>query len=479
MKQRSVQYNFIMNFILTSSSILFPLITFPYVSRILLPAGTGKVAFATGAVSYFTMAAMLGIPTYGIRAVARVREDPVKLKTTVCELLSINLIMGAVAYAAFFASLILVPRFAADKPLMLICSLAILLNVIGVSWFYQGMEQYTYITWVSIAFKILGVITMVLFIHSPKDDLWYGLMTVISSFGSGIVNFVLLTVSLKGIKTETLNLKQHLKPVSTFFAITAATTIYTNLDTVMLGFMKGDYEVGLYNAAVKIKTLLTALVTSLGTVLLPRLSYYMETNRKAEFSRLISRAFSFVLLFAVPVSLFAMAFSGQILDVLSGPEYLPAMGAMIVLMPAVVLIGLSNVSGIQILVPLGREKQVLYSVSAGALLDLALNLVLIPEYGAAGAAMGTLAAEILVLLWQLAALKEELKGFVSEIEWKPLLISLAISLPVLIGCFLCPFDSPLFALAVSGTLYFAAYGIGLIGSGEQTASDLLHKIKRP
>lgn len=473
MKQRSVQYNFIMNFILTSSSILFPLITFPYVSRILLVDGTGSVAFATSVVSYFTMIAMLGVPTYGVRAVAQVRQDPVKLKTTVCELLTINVIMGAAAYASFFLALFLVPDLAAQKTLMLICSSAILLNVIGVSWFYQGMEQYTYITWVSISFKILSVITMFLFIHSPADYLWYGVMTVVSSFGSGVVNFAMLFKALKGVKREKLDLKRHFKPISTFFAMTVATTIYTNLDTVMLGFMKGSYEVGLYNAAIKVKGLLVSLVTSLGTVLLPRLSFYIETGQESEFGRLISKAFSFVLLFAVPVCLFGAVYSGQIIQILSGQDFLPAQPAMILLMPTIVLIGLSNVSGIQVLVPLGQEKQVLYSVSAGAVLDLLLNSILIPVYGAAGAAFGTLAAEILVLIWQIVSLRGRIGQLSAGIEWKQLLVCMAFSVPVLLLCSLYSLKSPLFTLAVGGVLFFAAYGIGLIVSKEEIAAGFL------
>ena len=169
MKQKSLKLNFIMNAILTMSQFIFPLITFPYVSRILLPEGTGKVSFATSVVSYFAMFAQLGIPTYGIRACAKVRDNKEKLTKTVQELFIINFAMSLIAYAALFGAIAFVPRLRQDKSLFLIVSLTILFNAIGMEWLYKELEQNTYITIISIIFKFIDLIAMFSLIHHNRE----------------------------------------------------------------------------------------------------------------------------------------------------------------------------------------------------------------------------------------------------------------------------------------------------------------------
>lgn len=474
-KNHSIRYNFIMNFLLTASSILFPLITFPYVSRVLQVEGTGKVAFATSIITYFTMISMLGIPTYGIRAVARVRQDSRALKQVVHELLVINLVMCAFSYVLFAVCLLLIPQMAAQKTLMVVCSSAILLNSLGMNWFFQGMEDYTWITLASIVFKVISVITMVLFVRSPDDYIWYGVMTVLSSYGSGIVNLFRLPRYITDEKVE-YHYIRHLRPILIFFAMSVATTIYTHLDTAMLGLMKGDYEVGLYNAGIKVKTLLVSLITSLGTVLLPRLSAYIAQGEKKEFLRIVSKAISFVLLFSVPVCVYCIVYTPDILVLLSGKSYLPATACMQILMPTIILVGLSNLTGIQILVPLNREKQVLTSVASGAVLDFVLNLLLIPYAGAAGASIGTLSAEILVLAVQIWFLRAHVQQVLGKIEWKPFVLGMAAFSIVCLCCSNFLHLHVFLNLLISSVLCFSVYGVCMILTREEIVMGVLrHK----
>ena len=199
MRIKSVKFNFIMNFFLTVSQFLFPLITFPYVSRVLKPAGTGSVAFATSVITYFTMFAMLGVPTYGIRACARVRENKEELSKTVQELLIINVVMMLFCYVVFGVSLFSVDKFQENKMLLLISSTAMLLNVIGVSWLYSALEQYTYITTVAMVFKVISIALMFAFVHTKEDYIIYGGITVFANAGSYVLNFIRLRkfISLK------------------------------------------------------------------------------------------------------------------------------------------------------------------------------------------------------------------------------------------------------------------------------------------
>lgn len=420
MKTHSIKFNFIMNALLTLSSVIFPMITFPYYSRVLGAEGTGSVGFALAVVSYFTMVASLGIPTYGIRACAKVREDRKKLSQTVQELLIINCITTAIMYAAYFLSLAVVPKFAQQKEILTMVSIAIVLNTMGVSWLYSALEQYTYITVCTVIFKILGVVLMFALIHKPEDYILYGGVSAIASYGSGILNFINMRKYISLKKEGPYDFKRHIKPILTFFMMSASISIYTNLDKVMLGFMKTNADVGYYDASVKIKTILVGVVTSLGTVLLPRMSFYIEKGEKEAFRKTVTKAFRFVIVAASSLMLFFIIFARESILAISGTAFLPAVIPMQLLMITLLLIGLSNITGIQILTPMGREKIVLKSILCGAAVDFVLNLVLIPKYAASGAAFATVMAELVVLAVQCIYLREILAGLIRNINLKKL-----------------------------------------------------------
>ena len=245
---------------------------------------------------------------------------------------------------------------------------------------------------------------MFLFVHQTGDYVIYGAITVFSTCGSYILNFIRLRKLISFQRYPSYNLRQHIKPILVFFAQSMATTVYCNLDTVMLGFMKGDVEVGYYTVAIKIKTLLTSVVTALGAVLLPRLSYYVGSGQKDKFYQLINKTINFVVAMSLPLTIYFILMANESILFLSGSGYEPAVAAMQIILPTILLIGLSNVTGIQVLTPLGMERYVLISVIVGAMVDLILNTLFIPGYGSAGAAFGTLMAELAVLIVRLSLL---------------------------------------------------------------------------
>lgn len=464
-----------MNAILTMSSFLFPLITFPYVSRVLLPVGTGKVSFATSLITYFNMFAMLGIPTYGIRACAKVRDNREELTRTAHELLIINLFMSVLAYIGLAAALLFVPRLREDRILYVLVSLTIILTAIGMEWLYKALEQYTYITIRSIIFKFVALIGMFFLVHKQKDYVIYGGITIFAASASNIMNFINVHKYIDMRPVGGYNLKKHLKPIAVFFAMSCATTIYTNLDTVMLGFMKTDEDVGYYNAAVKIKTILVSIVTSLGTVLLPRASYYIEHGQMDEFRRISRKALNFVFLFASPLMIYFMLFAKEGIYFLSGDAYAGSIVPMQVIMPTLLLIGITNILGIQILVPMGREKVVLYSEIAGAVTDLALNAVLIPRMASAGAAIGTLAAELVVFLVQYAALRAEISDGFHSIHYGNILIGTVIGTGCSFWIKSLGFGDFL-TLFVSAVLFFGLYGLFLLIRKEPLVCEILQQV---
>ena len=474
MKIHSVKYNFIMNAILTVAGIIFPLITFPYISRVLLVEGSGKVAFATSVVTYFTMFASLGIPTYGVRACAIVRDNKEKLSKTVQELLIISGGTTLLTYIVFGISLFVIPEFAQERTLLLIVGLGIGLNTIGVQWLYNALEQYSYITTCSILFKVIGMILMFLLVKESSDYQIYGGVYVIASFGSYVLNFICLRKFVTFQKTGTYQFKQHLKHIMVFFAMSAGASIYLNLDVVMLRFLQSNEAVGYYNAGIKVKTVLVTCVTSIGTVLLPRLSYYIETADKKAFQLMVGKAFRFVFVAASAVTVYFSIFARESILLLSGEAFLPAVGPMMILMPTVLLIGLSNVTGIQILTPNGREREVMYSIWGGAILDFVLNLIVIPKFSANGAALSTLLAEGMVLLLQCWFLRDVLWSYIRQVQCWKIVIALAVAsvmtIPVKIWI-----DSGVFVtLLVSAIVFFGGYAVVLLLLKEPFVSEILN-----
>ena len=476
MKTHSVKFNFIMNAIFTMSSIIFPLITFPYISRVLLVERSGTVSFATSVISYFTMFATLGIPTYGVRACAVVRDDKEKLSKTVQELLIISAVTTAITYIVFFVLLFVVPQFAAEKQLLMVVSVSIGLTAIGVQWFYNALEQYSYITTCAIIFKLIGLILMVLLVKDPGDYVVYGGIYVVGSFGSYVLNFIRLRKFITFRKSGTYELKKHVGATLKFFLLSVATSVYLNLDIVMLQFMKGDTEVGYYNAGIKVKSVLVSCVTSLGTVLLPRLSYYVQSGNREGFHKMVRKAFNFVFVVATAVTIYFTLYSEESILFLAGEAFLPATASMIVLMPTVLLIGLSNITGMQVLTPVGQEAKVVYSVTAGAVLDFVFNLVLIPKFGAAGAAFATLMAEALVLIIQCVYLRNQIGGMLKGIQfWKIILASaFATGAGMLIHRFT---DFGVFlTLVVSAIAFFGVYGIVLLVLREKFVMEIMQSV---
>lgn len=350
-KIHSVKYNLIMNVILKMSSFIFPLITFPYVSRILGAVGNGKVSFATSVIYYFTVIATLGIPTYGVKICAQYRDDKKKLSKTVKELLIISNIMMIISYLIFFIALFLIPKLYEEKILMLINSVTIILTVLGVEWFYQAIEQYDYITFRNLAFKVLSIVLMFLFVHKSEDYIMYGAITVVGTTGSNILNIIRINKYVNLKESCEIELYKHIRPIFTLFMLTAATMIYTSLDSVMLGFISGDEQVGYYNAATKLKSILVSFVTALGVVLLPRLSNCLSNNDYFQFNILIKKSFNFVLITSLPLTVYSILEAENCINFLAGSGYHQAILSMQYISPSIIFIGLSNIIGIQILIP--------------------------------------------------------------------------------------------------------------------------------
>lgn len=460
-KIHSVKYNFVMNFILTASSFIFPLITFPYVSRVLHAAGNGKVNFAASVANYFLMVASLGIPTYGVNACAKVRDDKEKLSITAQEILIINLIATLLVSITYIICIITIPRFSQDKVLFYIEGINIVLNMFGANWLYQALEKYDYITVRSLIFKAISIVLMSLLVHKESDYRVYAATTVFASVGSNVMNFSRLHRYISFKKLGKYNFKQHLKPIFILFAGNTVASIYTNLDTVMLGFMKSDTDVGYYTAAVKVKNILVSVVSSLSGVLLPRMSYYVQHSDKEQFNKLMSTALNATIFMSIPLCTYFIIEARDSLRFLAGSEYIPATLTMQVINLSIIAIGITNIIGIQVLTPINREFQLMISVIVGAVSDFFMNFFMIPRWGATGAALATMIAEYLVLVTQLILGWDVVSEAMKKVRfWRYGSMTVIAIVPTVMCTFLV-FENAFVRLVITAVTFFGIYALEL------------------
>ena len=398
-----------MNVILNISNMVFPLITYPYIARALLVEANGRLTFAQSVISYFTLFATLGITTYGIKASAQARDSKEDLSRRVQELVIINIITTFIAFVALGFAIIFVGRLRQEWLLLLIYSANMLLNVIGLNWMYVGLEKFDYITIRSIAFKFISLILMFVFVHHPSDCYIYACITVFATVGSNLLNIFNARKYISFKPLGKYNIKQHIKPTLMLFSTFLASNIYMNLDNTMLGFIKGNYEVGIYYTAVRIQVVLGTFVTSVTAVLLPRMSYYFEKGKMDTLKRTLKKSYRVLLMASVPVVVFCILFARECILVIAGPDYVDAIIPTQVIMSCIIMMVITNLIGVQILIPTGKEKYYMYAVITGGVVDLVLNIFMIPMWGALGAAIATMIAQSAQAIVQIIIARDYVK----------------------------------------------------------------------
>ena len=458
---KSLKKNALLNMIRTAMGLIFPLITFPYASRVLQPSGLGKVNFANSLVSYFSMIAALGISTYGVREAAKLRNNKQALSKFAKEILTINMISTGIAYILLAAVLVFIPRLSEYRSLLIVCGTSILFATLGIDWLYTAMEDFAYITLRSVIFQFISLALLFVFVRTEEDYLKYAAIGVVSSVGANICNFLHARRYVLFSEKVHRELRRHLKPIFTLFAMSVAVSIYTALDTTMLGFIAGDEQVGYYTAATKINRIVISVITALSAVLLPRLSYYISQHDEAQFFALSAKALNLIILLSLPCAVGLSLLARPVILLLSGMEYEQAIPVMQVMNPIIVAISLSGLIGIQMFMPLEKEKITLASVIFGAAINFCLNMVLIPSYGAFGAGLATVCAESGVTAFQLI--------FAGKyFEWKKILphvFQCCVSCMIMVPCvfFLSHIEmKTLFQLISSVFAGAFVYGVSLI-----------------
>lgn len=475
-KIHSLKFNALMNMVLSSSSLLFPVISIPYVSRVLNPAGMGSVTFVQSIATYFSLFALLGASTYGVRACAQIRDDRVALSKLVEELIIILFISTTFVFSIYILCLFFIPKFKSNLVLFLIFGFAIWLASFGVEWFYQAIEQYSYITIRSICFKVVGLFLMFSLVKNSKDYCVYGGIVVFTGYGANLLNMARLLsfVSLQPISS--LNLKRHIRPMLSFFVSSVSSGIYSQADIVLLGFMTNPAAVGLYQLVAKIKNILVLMINSVVNVMLPRLSYYIKKDKAKYYSLLIKNLYV-ILIFSFGGIMYSILCAKQIVLLLGGVQYANSSFALLFILPSLLFVSLNTVFS-QYLISKGMDKQYAFTNICGIFFSILYCLILVPHFGIVGAAASCSLCEFSTLLIRLFFAKDFLIMYVGKMRLYPSPVSAFLSFAcVSLICRRLYSVNLFFYVVIVGLFYSIIYLFFLFVLKDVALMNLLSRVK--
>ena len=394
--KKKLGLNAVMNIVKSIIGMLFPLITFPYVSRVLSVSNIGKVNYANSIISYFVLLAMLGIQVYATREGARIRNDKKKIEMFVSEIFTLNVVTAITSIVVFILLLNFTDVLKNYKTLLCIFAIEIPLVTIGSDWINSIYEDYFYITVRTIGFQILSLILIFLFVRERNDYYQYAFCLVISAYGSGILNTFYTRRYCKKHIVFDKNIFKHLKPVLVLFATNLAALIYSNADTTMLGLMTTDYHVGIYTTAAKVYNIFKQLIFAIVIVCLPHFSYIVANETREKYETLANLFFRGVVLLAVPIAFGLYFLSNPIIKVLAGNEYMEAAYPLRILSFAILFAILAYFIMQLVLLPNQEDTIILRATLISGGINIIANFFLIPCYFEKAAAFTTVISEFLV-----------------------------------------------------------------------------------
>lgn len=430
---KSIKINFAFNLLNTIVGLLFPLVTFPYISRVLFADGIGKVQFFQSIINYIALFAALGIPLYAVKEIAKNKNNIEKRNKTAVEILILYSLLTIAAYLIVMLITCFVDSIRNDWSLFVLLSLHLILVAIGAEWFYQGVEDFKYITIRSFVLKLLTLVALFAFVKEKSDLMIYALLLVMAEAGNNIFNFIHLRkyINFNGDSFKKLNVGRHVRPALKIFILNLVVSIYVNLDSIMLGFIVGTTAVGYYTAATRITRTICGFSTALGTVMLPRLSSYYNSGQVEKFYEISSQGLSFIVSITIPMVLGLMVTAPLLMPIFCGDSFRPSILTLQIISPLILFIGISGLLGTKILYAQDKENIVIYSTCFGAIINFVLNIMLIPKYAQNGAAFSSVIAELLVTTSMLYLGRKYLTyNFFNKDTFQSLLFSVIAFLPV-------------------------------------------------
>lgn len=402
---KKLTINYFYNMLYQVLTLIIPIITAPYLARTLQATANGINNYTSSIVYWFTLIGMLGITLYGNKEIAKVRDNKEKLSKKFWEIFTLQFLSNLISLITFYV--IFSIANVDYKTILLIQGLSIFSVMFDVSWFYYGMENIKRVTLRNIVVKILSVISIFIFIKNPEDLALY----VFLSVGFSILGQLILWLDLRHYilfkKVHFKDAISHLKPSILLFVPQIAISIYSTLDKTMLGMIVSDVaEVGFYSKAQQFVNMFLFVITSIGTVMMPRIVNLNANNRKKEGLRYVNNAFDLVMLLAFPMAFGLAAIAPYFINWFLTPEFAKTSDLMMILCPMIIASSLTNVLGIQLLIPMEKTKQYTQSVAISAIVNFVSNLFLIKYFNSYGAAFSTIIAEYLVLIIQMIYTKE-------------------------------------------------------------------------
>ena len=396
MNKKSMAKNSFYNILYKMLNVFYPLVTSAYVSRVLLPEGVGRIAFVQTIVSYFTTIAALGIPNYGIKIIGGVQNDLKERSVRFCELFVINMCSSLICYVVFLVSLKGLSSIA-DGLLLFVLGFQILLNIINVDWFYQGMEEYGYIAIRSTIVKFFSLFLMLVLVKNENDCVVYCIILCLATVGNYFFNIIHIRKYIK-FSFKRLNVKKHLKPVFILLASVCATEVYTMLDSTMIGLFCTERELGYYSNAIKIIRLGFSVIGAMCAVFLPRLSYLHREKMQCEFQNLADTGLKLAMYFAIPCTVGLFIDADLLVMLLYGQAFAPAVKTVRILAILLFIFSFAYIAGHVILIATNQESSILVATVSAAIINFILNLLLIKLYLYNGAAIATIIAETIVTI---------------------------------------------------------------------------------
>lgn len=437
MKNKSIKLNAVLNGFRTILNLIFPLITFPYVSRVLSVNEVGQYNFSQSIITYFMLIAALGIDKFAVREGTKYRDNREKFNKFASEVFSINIVSTVISYLLLFIYLTFSGKTSSYATCILIFSLQIFFTTIGTEWLYSIFEEYAYITVRSIAFKILSVILLFVFVRNEGDYLAYAGITVFASVGSNILNFINARKYCKIRLTFGFDWKKLLKPILVIFASNIAVQIYASSDITMLGYLKNDYAVGIYSVSSKIYMIVKSVLGAVLMVTIPRFSFYVGKELKNDYESLLAKVTNTLIILGIPIVVGLVLLSKEAVLIIAGEKYLDSQIPLIILSIAILLSIFSTLFNQCVLLPYKREKVFLKSSIISALLNIGLNFVLIPFIGEIGAAITVLLAEGTMAIMNYKGCKDLVRGYIFNDSFKKNLVTVTIgTVGIIVVCFL-------------------------------------------
>lgn len=398
-KRNSLKVNAVLNIIKQCCAIIFPLITFPYVSRTLGVEAYGKVNFSSSIISYISLLAGLGVSSYAVREGARIRDDKNKFEKFASEVFSINVVSTVIAYVLLAILVLFWKKLEPYRVLIVILSINVLLTTLGTDWINTVYEDFLYLTIRYVLCQSIAVVTTLLFVKKPDDVALYAFFSNLGTIFANILNlfYIRRTLRINVNFTLKMNVKHHFRPIMLLFGNMISSMIYLYSDTTMLGILASDAAVGYYTVSSKIYSLLKQVINSVSNVLTPRLSHDFENKAKKNMTNNINSVLGALLVVVIPITMGMLCMGREIILLIAGKEYLEAYPALSILSVTLIFSTYACIFVSVIMLAQRKDKEILIASGISAAVNILLNLILIPQYSYNAAAFTTFISECLML----------------------------------------------------------------------------------